>query len=70
VFWTWYLGSDPYGLPGSVQPVAPSCADGFDPYNPGGVPAHHIAAGILGILAGLSTFVFVHLFVYTSVYQW
>jgi photosystem II CP47 chlorophyll apoprotein len=23
-------------------------ADGFDPYNPGGVPAHHIAAGILG----------------------
>jgi len=34
--------------------VAPSWgADGFDPYNPGGVPAHHIAAGILGILAGL-----------------
>jgi hypothetical protein len=27
--------SDPYGLTGSVQPVAPSWgADGFDPYNP------------------------------------
>jgi photosystem II CP47 chlorophyll apoprotein len=26
-------------------------ADGFDPY--GGVASHHIAAGILGILAGL-----------------
>nr|QIZ74270.1 CP47 chlorophyll apoprotein of photosystem II [Uronema sp. FACHB-2429] len=46
--------SDPYGLTGSVQPVAPSWgADGFDPYNPGGIAAHHIAAGILGILAGL-----------------
>jgi photosystem II CP47 chlorophyll apoprotein len=46
--------SDPYGLTGSVQPVAPSWgADGFDPYNPGGVASHHIAAGILGILAGL-----------------
>lgn len=46
--------SDPYGLTGSVQPVTPSWgADGFDPYNPGGIPAHHIAAGILGILAGL-----------------
>lgn len=30
--------SDPYGLTGSVQPVAPSWGpDGFDPYNPGGV---------------------------------
>ena len=46
--------SDPYGLTGNVQPVVPSWgADGFDPYNPGGIPAHHIAAGILGILAGL-----------------
>jgi photosystem II CP47 chlorophyll apoprotein len=27
--------------------------DGFDPYNPGGIPSHHIAAGIVGILAGL-----------------
>jgi photosystem II CP47 chlorophyll apoprotein len=46
--------SDPYGLTGSVQPVAPSWgADGFDPYNPGGIAAHHVAAGILGVLAGL-----------------
>lgn len=46
--------SDPYGLTGSIQPVTPSWgADGFDPYNPGGIPAHHIAAGILGVLAGL-----------------
>merc|ERR1712100_334464 len=46
--------SDPYGLTGSVQPVVPSWGpDGFDPYNPGGIPAHHIAAGILGIVAGL-----------------
>jgi len=30
--------SDPYGLTGSVQPVSPSWgADGFDPYNPGGI---------------------------------
>jgi hypothetical protein len=63
-FWLWCIPryriipgiwvSDPYGLTGSVQPVAPSWgADGFDPYNPGGVASHHIAAGILGILAGL-----------------
>jgi len=46
--------SDPYGITGSVQPVAPSWgADGFDPFNPGGIAAHHIAAGVLGILAGL-----------------
>ena len=46
--------SDPYGLTGSVQPVNPSWGpDGFDPYNPGGIPAHHIASGILGIFAGL-----------------
>jgi photosystem II CP47 chlorophyll apoprotein len=46
--------SDPYGLTGRVQAVRPSWGpDGFDPYNPGGIPAHHIAAGVLGILAGL-----------------
>ncbi|HIK35194.1 MULTISPECIES: photosystem II chlorophyll-binding protein CP47 [unclassified Thermosynechococcus] len=46
--------SDPYGLTGSVQPVAPEWGpDGFNPYNPGGVVAHHIAAGIVGIIAGL-----------------
>jgi photosystem II CP47 chlorophyll apoprotein len=46
--------SDPYGLTGSVQPVAPEWGpDGFNPFNPGGVVAHHIAAGIVGIIAGL-----------------
>jgi len=46
--------SDPLGLTGHVQPVAPAWgADGFDPYNPGGIVAHHIAAGIVGILGGI-----------------
>jgi photosystem II CP47 chlorophyll apoprotein len=46
--------SDPYGLTGHVEAVSPVWdARGFDPFNPGGIPAHHIAAGILGILAGL-----------------
>ena len=46
--------SDPYGISGSIQPVVPSWgAEGFDPYNVGGVASHHIAAGILGIIAGL-----------------
>jgi photosystem II CP47 chlorophyll apoprotein len=46
--------SDPYGVTGSVQPVAPSWGpEGFNPFNPGGIVAHHIAAGIVGIIAGL-----------------
>jgi photosystem II CP47 chlorophyll apoprotein len=46
--------SDPYGLTGHVQPVAPEWgAAGFNPFNPGGIVAHHIAAGIVGIIAGL-----------------
>ena len=46
--------SDAYGITGKVQPCAPSWgADGFNPFNPGGVAAHHIAAGTLGILAGI-----------------
>lgn len=46
--------SDPYGLTGSIQPVAPSWGpEGFNPYNAGGIVAHHIAAGIIGIIAGL-----------------
>ena len=46
--------SDAYGLTGHVQPVAPEWGpDGFNPFNPGGVVAHHIAAGIVGIIAGL-----------------
>jgi hypothetical protein len=43
-------------------------ADGFDPYTLAVFLHNH--SWYLGILAGLSTFVFVHLFVYTSVYQW
>ncbi|WP_421658564.1 photosystem II chlorophyll-binding protein CP47 [Leptothermofonsia sp. ETS-13] len=46
--------SDPYGLTGSIQPVAPEWGpSGFNPFNPGGIVAHHIAAGIVGIIAGL-----------------
>ncbi len=46
--------TDPYGLTGHIQPVAPEWGpSGFNPYNPGGVVAHHIAAGIVGIIAGL-----------------
>jgi photosystem II CP47 chlorophyll apoprotein len=46
--------SDPYGISGGVSPVAPSWgAEGFDPYNYGGIASHHIAAGIFGIIAGL-----------------
>ncbi|MEO1145874.1 MAG: photosystem II chlorophyll-binding protein CP47 [Cyanobacteria bacterium J06638_22] len=46
--------SDPYGVTGSMQAVAPAWGpEGFNPFNPGGVVAHHIAAGIVGIIAGL-----------------
>lgn len=46
--------SDPYGLTGHVQGVAPAWgSEGFDPQNPGGVVAHHIAAGTVGIIGGL-----------------
>jgi photosystem II CP47 chlorophyll apoprotein len=46
--------SDPYGLTGHVQPVAPEWGpDGFNPFNPSGIVAHHIAAGIVGIIAGI-----------------
>jgi photosystem II CP47 chlorophyll apoprotein len=46
--------SDPYGLTGHIQPVAPEWGpSGFNPFNPGGVVAHHIAAGVVGIIAGL-----------------
>ena len=46
--------SDPYGLTGSIQPVAPEWGPaGFNPFNPGGIVAHHIAAGVVGIIAGL-----------------
>jgi len=46
--------SDPYGLTGHMQPVAPAWGpEGFNPFNPGGVVAHHIAAGVVGIIGGL-----------------
>ncbi|MBD2576979.1 photosystem II chlorophyll-binding protein CP47 [Oscillatoria sp. FACHB-1406] len=46
--------SDAYGLTGHVEAVAPAWGpDGFNPFNPGGIVAHHIAAGIVGIIAGL-----------------
>ncbi|KAG6738526.1 hypothetical protein POTOM_058146 [Populus tomentosa] len=46
--------SDPYGLIGKVQSVNPAWGvEGFDPFVPGGIASHHIAAGTLGILAGL-----------------
>lgn len=44
--------SDPYGVSGSIQSVMPAWgAEGFDPYNAGGIASHHIAAGVLGIIA-------------------
>jgi photosystem II CP47 chlorophyll apoprotein len=46
--------SDAYGLTGHVQPVAPEWGpSGFNPFNPGGIVAHHIAAGVVGIIAGV-----------------
>ncbi|KAL4306300.1 hypothetical protein AHAS_Ahas16G0164500 [Arachis hypogaea] len=49
--------SDPYGLTGRVQSVNPAWGvEGFDPFVPGGIASHHIAAGTLGILAGLFHF--------------
>ncbi|KAH0463155.1 hypothetical protein IEQ34_007737 [Dendrobium chrysotoxum] len=46
--------SNPYGLTEKVQYVNPVWgAEGFDPFVPGGITSHHIAAGTLGILVGL-----------------
>ncbi len=43
-----------YGITGSVQPVSPAWGpEGFNPFNAGGIVAHHIAAGIVGIIAGI-----------------
>ena len=45
--------SDAYGITGRVQAVAPAWgAEGFNPFNPGGIASHQIAAGRLGLLAG------------------
>jgi photosystem II CP47 chlorophyll apoprotein len=41
-------------LTGRVEYLKPAWGpDGFDPYNPSGIPTHHIASGIVGILAGI-----------------
>jgi len=46
--------TDPYGLNGHIEAVQPSWGpEGFNPFNPGGIVAHHIAAGIVGIIAGI-----------------
>jgi photosystem II CP47 chlorophyll apoprotein len=46
--------TDAYGLTGHIEAVAPAWGpEGFNPFNPGGIVAHHIAAGIVGIIAGL-----------------
>ncbi|MBE9031654.1 photosystem II chlorophyll-binding protein CP47 [filamentous cyanobacterium LEGE 11480] len=46
--------SDAYGVTGHVQGVAPEWGPGgFNPFNPGSIVAHHIAAGIIGIIAGV-----------------
>ncbi|KAF6136710.1 hypothetical protein GIB67_018713 [Kingdonia uniflora] len=46
--------SDPYGLTGKVQSINLVWGvEGFDPFVLGGITSHHIAAGTLGILAGL-----------------
>ena len=46
--------SDVFALGGRVQPVSPDWTfRGFDVYNPAGITAHHIAAGIVGIVGGL-----------------
>ena len=46
--------SDPYGVTGHLEAVQPSWGpEGFNPFNPGGIVAHHIAAGIVGIIAGI-----------------
>jgi photosystem II CP47 chlorophyll apoprotein len=50
----WVL--DPYGLTRKVQLVAPAWGTkGFDPFVLGGITFHHIATGILGILASYTS---------------
>ena len=49
-FWV----ADAYGITGAARSVSPDWAvSGFDPYNPAGIAAHHIAAGLLGLVAGV-----------------
>ncbi|WP_320668242.1 photosystem II chlorophyll-binding protein CP47 [Prochlorococcus sp. MIT 1307] len=45
--------SDPYGLTGHVEKIDPVWgAAGFNPFNPGGIVANHIGAGLLGVIGG------------------
>ena len=47
----WTIVSDAFGLSGGLVVLAPDWTIcGFDAFNPNDVIAHHIAAGILGIL--------------------
>ena len=47
----WTIVSDAFGLSGGLVVLAPDWTiRGFDAFNPNDVIAHHIAAGILGIL--------------------
>ena len=46
--------SDVFSVTGGVQPVEPDWSvRGFDAYSPGGIVAHHLAAGLLGVFAGI-----------------
>jgi len=46
--------SDPYALTGHVEAISPAWgAEGFNPFNPGGIVANHIGAGLLGIVGGV-----------------
>ena len=46
--------SDAYGLTGGIESIAPMWGvEAFDPYNPAGVVTHHIASGLVGMVAGI-----------------
>ena len=46
--------SDAFGLSGHIQSVIPEWGPtAFNPSNPSGIAAHHIAAGLLGTIAGI-----------------
>ena len=52
--WAWYLGFRCIWFNRTRSGVAPSWGpEGFNPFNAGGVASHHIAAGTLGIIAGI-----------------
>ncbi|KAH0900494.1 LOW QUALITY PROTEIN: hypothetical protein HID58_039997, partial [Brassica napus] len=54
IIWSWNMGIRPLWTNRKGPPVNPAWGvEGFDPFVPGGIASHHIAAGTLGILAGL-----------------